>query len=205
MIKQNEPPKAHWIVYRTTNILNGKFYVGVHKLKSKFSSDSYIGSGTYLRKAIAKHGRVCFSFEVVYMTDSEDSAYELEELIVDSEFVKRNDTYNVAVGGRGMRYKKQININPAHLCKLRSKKTQAHRNAISAARLGKPTSEKHKLAVSKGKTGKPLAQSVYDSISFKLTGKVTKIVTCPHCGKTGRPTGAMAQWHFHNCNKKGDL
>ena len=28
-----------------------------------------------------------------------------------------------------------------------------------------------------------------------------KLVTCPHCGKTGRP-GNMAYWHFNNCKLK---
>jgi hypothetical protein len=34
------------------------------------------------------------------------------------------------------------------------------------------------------------------------TWKITDKVTCPHCGKVGAKSGAMAQWHFDNCKNK---
>ncbi len=84
-------------VYKTTNNVNGKFYVGVHKSKD-FLSDSYLGSGKILRLALDKYGAESFSKEVIASFDIESEAYELEEIIVDSEFIQRDDTYNLVVG-----------------------------------------------------------------------------------------------------------
>ena len=41
-------------IYRTTNLLNGKFYVGRHSTTNM--NDGYFGSGIVLKKAIEKYG-----------------------------------------------------------------------------------------------------------------------------------------------------
>lgn len=43
------------IVYKTTNNVNGKIYVGVHSTIDIY--DNYIGSGKTLKKAIKKYGK----------------------------------------------------------------------------------------------------------------------------------------------------
>lgn len=42
-------------VYKTTNIINGKMYIGQHK-SEKFD-ESYKGSGVILTKALEKYGK----------------------------------------------------------------------------------------------------------------------------------------------------
>lgn len=82
------------IVYRTTNVVNGNFYVGVHTgLK-----ESYLGSGPNLRRAIDNYGRDKFVRETIFEGTPEE-CLELEEFIVDEEFISRRDTYNITVGG----------------------------------------------------------------------------------------------------------
>ena len=46
--------KMHYFIYKTINITNDKFYIGVHKTDDL--NDGYIGSGKYLNRAIAKYG-----------------------------------------------------------------------------------------------------------------------------------------------------
>jgi hypothetical protein len=82
------------IVYKTTNLINGNFYVGVHT----GLRESYLGSGRNLHRSIDKYGRDNFSRETVFEGTPEE-CLELEEFIVDEEFVARRDTYNIAVGG----------------------------------------------------------------------------------------------------------
>ncbi len=43
-------------VYKTTNLINGKIYIGISKKKSK-NSLLYLGSGKALKRAVSKYGR----------------------------------------------------------------------------------------------------------------------------------------------------
>lgn len=43
-------------IYKITNILNGKYYVGKHS-SNCIQKDGYMGSGKHLKNAIKKYGR----------------------------------------------------------------------------------------------------------------------------------------------------
>lgn len=86
-----------YTVYKVTNKINGKFYIGVHKTDNPY--DSYMGSGVAVRRAIDKYGRDSFKKDVLFITDIKEAAYIKEaELTVD--FV-REDCYNMKQGGAG--------------------------------------------------------------------------------------------------------
>lgn len=87
------------IVYKTTNTVNSKIYVGVHS--SKYDHDRYLGSGVRLNHAIQKHGKDNFIRETLFVFDNIEDAYTKESEIVNKEFIARDDTYNIALGGNG--------------------------------------------------------------------------------------------------------
>lgn len=43
------------IIYQTTNLINGKIYIGQHECSTD-EFDGYFGSGMYLQRAIKKEG-----------------------------------------------------------------------------------------------------------------------------------------------------
>ena len=51
---------------QTVNLLNGKFYFGVHKTENPY--DEYLGSGTYIKRAVAKHGEQNFRKEILFVS-----------------------------------------------------------------------------------------------------------------------------------------
>ena len=84
-------------VYKTTNIINNKIYVGVHETYDL--NDSYIGSGGYFLRAVKKYGLENFKKDILYVFDNKKEMLEKEKEIVNEDFIKRRDTYNVILGG----------------------------------------------------------------------------------------------------------
>lgn len=89
-----------FIVYKTTNLINNKIYIGVHSQKG-VDFDGYLGSGKAILGAIDKYSKENFIRETLYSYDVEDEAYLKEKDIVDSDFISRKDTYNINEGGYG--------------------------------------------------------------------------------------------------------
>ena len=92
--------KKYHIVYKTTNIVNNKIYVGLHSTDN--IQDRYLGSGWVLKDAIKKYGRDKFVKEILYVFHTREEARIKEAEIVDEEFCKRLDTYNLTIGGMGV-------------------------------------------------------------------------------------------------------
>jgi len=89
----------HYLIYKITNRLNNKFYVGKHKTENK--DDDYFGSGILIERAISKHGKENFVKEILFDLPTEEEMNQKEADIVDEDFVARDDTYNLKLGGQG--------------------------------------------------------------------------------------------------------
>ncbi len=89
----------YYYLYQITNKLDGKVYVGCHKTKDL--TDNYMGSGKYLKNAINKHGLESFEKRILKHFESEEEMFQGEAEVVNEEWVKRKDTYNIKLGGNG--------------------------------------------------------------------------------------------------------
>lgn len=89
----------YYTVYKITNTLNGMFYIGKHATEDL--NDSYMGSGTFLRRAQNKYGIENFKKEILFIFDNEEEMNNKEAELVTEEFLKRPDVYNLNVGGFG--------------------------------------------------------------------------------------------------------
>lgn len=101
-----------YIVYKTTNKVNNKIYVGVHRTRIDVE-DTYLGCGTYrgyipnkrgFPAAVKKYGQENFIRETLFtFPDGECGkidAYKKEAEIVNRDFIKDPNTYNICLGGK---------------------------------------------------------------------------------------------------------
>ena len=93
--------QTQYIIYKTTNLMNGKIYIGQHQTNN--IDDGYLGSGVAITAAVAKYGKENFSKEVLFTFDNINDMNAKEIEIVTEDFVSREDTYNVSLGGHGSR------------------------------------------------------------------------------------------------------
>jgi group I intron endonuclease len=84
-------------VYKITNLINNKIYVGYHATNNL--NDGYMGSGKLIKRAIEKYGISNFKKEILSVFDNKDDAEAEERCIVDKDFTLREDTYNLSEGG----------------------------------------------------------------------------------------------------------
>lgn len=86
-------------VYKTINIINNKYYYGVH---STFEiNDGYLGSGVTLRKSIKEHGKQNFKREILRFFDDLTEAYYFESQLITEDVVNDPMSYNMCLGGHG--------------------------------------------------------------------------------------------------------
>ena len=85
------------IVYKTVNLINGKEYIGVHSTNKL--NDGYLGSGKAMLRAIKKHSKVNFKIKIIKVFKCIKEAYDYESIIVNKEWVKSNNNYNLTTGG----------------------------------------------------------------------------------------------------------
>lgn len=89
--------KIYHYVYKTTNLINQKIYIGKHSTQD--IDDDYLGSGFHLKRAILKYGKNNFKKEILKYFVSSNDAYNHERNLVNDEFILREDTYNISIGG----------------------------------------------------------------------------------------------------------
>lgn len=100
----------HYTVYKVTNEINGKIYIGCHKTNNL--NDGYMGSGKVIRAAIKKYGVDNFEKEIIGSFESEDQMFDEERNLIS----KLNPEYNLHEGGNGgWSYINSVGLNGTQL------------------------------------------------------------------------------------------
>lgn len=104
-------------VYKITNNVNGKFYIGIHSTNNL--QDGYTGSGTLLKIAIKKYGISNFTKEILESFNTRKEAFDHERSLVTKDLVKERSCYNLCEGGVG-----PLSSEPVQIRKFHSETTQ---------------------------------------------------------------------------------
>lgn len=90
--------ETFYILYKTTNLINGKTYIGIHKTNNL--NDGYLGSGIALLEAFEKYGKENFNREIIEFCNSYDELLIRESFYVDEDWVRDKTNYNLKTGGQ---------------------------------------------------------------------------------------------------------
>ena len=136
-----------YYIYRITNLINGKTYIGQHKYKKL--DDNYMGSGVYLAQAKKKYGIENFKKEILYSRiQYRETADDMERFAIAKERAIGKAEYNIASGGNGGSWKgRQSGMKGKHL-------SEESRKKISKANKGHSVSEKTRKKIALANTGK---------------------------------------------------
>ena len=95
-IKKN---KKYHFTYKTTNLINGRYYLGMHSTNR--IDDGYLGSGKRLYYELNKYGRDNFKFEILQQFDSREELVQAEINLITEQDLKNPNCLNLKQGGSG--------------------------------------------------------------------------------------------------------
>ena len=206
-------------VYKTTNLINNKKYIGKHSTTN--IDDGYLGSGKLLLKAIEKYGKKNFQRKILIIVDSEEEAYWYEQQLVTMKIVEDGLHYNLRIGGEGS-VKGKENFLYGRIGKNApmwgKKHTEETKKKISDAVkgknhplygktgekciwFGKHHTEETKRKMSEAQKGKKFTEEHKKKISKFRKGFVYVKKQCPYC-KRNIGINNYDQWHGDNCKDK---
>ena len=85
------------IVYKITNLINNKIYIG----KDEKNRAHYMGSGLYIKRAIKKYGKENFKKEILEECKTKDELCEKEKSWIKKLNYIVPNGYNITKGGEG--------------------------------------------------------------------------------------------------------
>lgn len=159
------------VVYLTTNMVNGKKYIGLDKK----NNPSYLGSGLMLKRAIKKYGRKNFVKEILQECSSMQELKDAEKMWI------RKFNADLSVGFYNLSRGGEMNGPTHHSEETKRKisernigKTMSYesRRKISVANRGKIRSDATREKLRSINTGKKLSEIHKDKISNSLFGRV---------------------------------
>jgi len=160
------------VIYKTTNLINGKQYIG----KDKNNDPNYIGSGADLKIAIKEYGKHSFKKEIIEHCNSINHLIERETYWLNYYNVENNINFynktNKPFGNSGLSEETKKKISKA-------KKGIAlnHGENISKGRTGL-TSLNYKQGSEHGNYNKPKSEQHKKNISLVRIGKKHSLDWC---------------------------
>jgi group I intron endonuclease len=182
---------ATYIVYKSMNKVNGKYYIGKHKLVGD-NFDYYFGSGPAVQAAVLKYGVESFERITLFETSDELECYNKEEELLGNLWLIDKNCYNKQPGGKGFssgdqHYTQGNGFTEVHISNLRAARrrrpphSEETKKKMSESRTGLKRSSETRKKMSQAQSGKnnPMYGKKHTNekkkeISSKLKGKYTR-------------------------------
>lgn len=152
------------IIYKITNLLNGKCYVGQtwQTIQRRFAQHIRRNDSVKLYNAIQKYGFSNFTIECLTIVSTQEIADVYERYFISIyRSNERNIGYNISNGGRGIgKHTPETIAKISNALKGRKNGTMTyeHKNNLSKSKIGHLVSKETKNKISKSNTGKKLSK-----------------------------------------------
>lgn len=161
-------------IYITTNLINGKRYLGLKCFNEKWKD--YLGSGIILKQAVDKYGPENFHRSIIDIAYSMDELRQKEyEYSVFFNVVESDDWYNIVYGGGatlGYHFTDEQKQKISESLQGR-KMSEESKRKMSESKKGVSFTEEHKRNLSKSQIGRPCSSETRNRISNSRIGKYT--------------------------------
>lgn len=159
------------IVYKLTNTINGKSYIGQtsRNLSQRLTQHRSKGSKCLaLHNAINQYGWGNFSVEILATANTKSDLDELESLFIDKLNTISPNGYNLMAGGAAPAHNEATKLKMS-ISHKGLKLSDAHRLAISNAHKGKIKSPEHLNNISKALKGRKVPQDAIQKMANAKT------------------------------------
>ena len=131
----------NFYIYKITNLINNKIYVGQRITNNNILEDNYFGSGKLIKRAIEKYGLENFSKEILEVCIRESINEREIFWINENRSMDPSIGYNIAKGGNGG----DLLTNNPDRENILKRMSEAMKNRVF--------SEEHRRKLSEGKLG----------------------------------------------------
>ena len=153
-------------IYRTTNLINNKKYIGQHT-KSEFDRN-YYGSGKTLLKAIKKYDKKNFIVEPIDWAKCDEELNQKEMYWIEMfDAVESEDYYNIAIGGEGVKNHTWSEDERKHLSYMRNKWYETHEHPQKGTHISQERKDNLSIALM-GNSNNP---NMKGNLNPNLTGE----------------------------------
>lgn len=188
---------------------NNKSYIGVSIDPKRRFNEHMIAEHSLIGRAIRKYDLKIDSMSIIF-TGAVNECFDKETELRPEP----NMGYNLAAGGNGGETRRGFSHNDKTKEKIRNsllgrtrplevveKMRKSLKGRVSPNK-GKKLSDDHRQNLSESHMGNKLSKESINKISEALLGRKQKLLTCPHCKKSGG--NVLKRYHFDNCKQKGN-
>jgi len=164
------------IIYKTTNLINGKIYIG----QSINNYNSYLGSGVLIKRALEKYGKENFKKEILCECDTTVELNKNEKFWINYyNSTDINIGYNIDCGGKNGAIRSDLTRKKISESSKGKKMSEESKQKMSESHKGKipwnkgiPQSEETKKKLNLKFKGKKMSKEFCEKISKSLIGNI---------------------------------
>jgi hypothetical protein len=187
-------------VYITTNLINGKQYIGDHSTYKL--DDAYMGSGKLIISAIQKYKKENFERKILETFDKKEEAFSAQEKYINEYNTLSPNGYNISPKG-GHQIKNSVSAISKEKMSIAKRKprkplSESHKENIKNSLKDKTLSEE-----TKNKMKKPKSQKHCENIKRSQIGKILSSTHIENIRKARiGGIGPTAGKHFDKISRK---